>query len=71
VGSGGRSAGAARGAKKGAWGSWGSGTWPAKAEAAAHRETERGGLEVDEEGLICNSPKVQGLYCKAKITFKT
>jgi hypothetical protein len=56
--------------REAARGSWGLGTWPAKAAGAAQRETERGGLEVDEEGLICNSPKVQGLHCKAELTFK-
>jgi hypothetical protein len=56
--------------REAARGSWGSGTWPAKAAGAAQRKTERGGLEVDEEGLFCNSPKVQGLYYKADLTFK-
>jgi hypothetical protein len=28
------------------------------------------GLEVDEGGLICNLSKVQGLHCKAELTFK-
>jgi hypothetical protein len=51
-------------------GQLGSGTWPAKAAGAAQRETERGGLEVDEGGPSCNSPEVQGLHCKAKLTFK-
>jgi hypothetical protein len=30
----------------------------------ARAETERGGLEVDEEGPSFNFPKVQGLHCK-------
>jgi hypothetical protein len=35
------------------------------------REQSRGaGLEVDEGGLICYFPKVQGLHCKARLTFK-
>jgi hypothetical protein len=36
----------------------------------AERKIERGGLEVDEEGPSCNLSKVQGLHCKARLTFK-
>jgi hypothetical protein len=36
----------------------------------AERKTERGGLEVDEGGLICNLSKVQALHCKARLTFE-
>jgi hypothetical protein len=63
---------------------WG-GTWREERRrgAAGARETvgegsgitsagqSRGGLEVDEGGLICNLAKVQGLHCKAVLTFKT
>jgi hypothetical protein len=51
-------------------GSWGSGNRPARAAGAAQRETERGGLEVDEGGPSCNFSKVQRLHCKARLTFK-
>jgi hypothetical protein len=30
----------------------------------------RGGLEVDEGELVWNFPKMQGLHCKDKTTFK-
>jgi hypothetical protein len=56
--------------RRAARGSWGSENQPARAAGSAQRETERGGLQVDEGGLICNSPKVQGLYYKVELTFK-
>jgi hypothetical protein len=37
-------------------------TWPARA-AGSGREANGGGLEVDEGGLSCKLPKVQGLHC--------
>jgi hypothetical protein len=47
----------------------GLGKWPAKA-AGSRARGRAGGVEVDEGGLVCNLSKVQGLHCKAKLTFK-
>jgi hypothetical protein len=41
------------------------GTWPARAAGSGREENRGGGLEVDEGGLNCKFPKVQGLHCKA------
>jgi hypothetical protein len=70
VGSGGRGAGAAHGAKRGGAGQLGLEHMAGEGGGAAQRETERGGLDVDEGGPSCNSPKVQGLQYKAEFTFK-
>ncbi|PUZ39687.1 hypothetical protein GQ55_9G354000 [Panicum hallii var. hallii] len=40
------------------------GTWPVRAVGSGREETRGGGLEVDEGGLSCNFPNVQGLHCK-------
>jgi hypothetical protein len=45
-------------------GCWG-GTWPVRAAGVGHKENRERGLEVEEGGLICYFPKVQGLHCKA------
>jgi hypothetical protein len=41
------------------------GTWPVKAAGSSREENRGGGLEVDEGGLSCKFPKVQGLQYKA------
>jgi hypothetical protein len=41
------------------------GTWPVKAAGSGREENRGGGLEVDEGGLSCKFPKLQGLHCKA------
>jgi hypothetical protein len=51
-------------------GQWVHGTWPAKRRWCVRQRNRGGGVEVDEGGSVCNFPKVQGLHCKAKITFK-
>jgi hypothetical protein len=40
--------------------------------AAAVEQRSRGGRRAEggRRGLFCDSPKVQGLYCNAQITFK-
>jgi hypothetical protein len=66
VGSGGAGARAARGAEESGAGAAGSRHMAGEGGGSrAERKTERGGLEVDEEGLMCDFPKVQGLHCKA------
>jgi hypothetical protein len=56
--------------REAAWGQLELSTWPARAAGSSREKTERGGLEVDEGGFICNLSKVQELHCKAKLTFK-
>jgi hypothetical protein len=64
-GSGGADAGAARGAWKGGAGAAGARHMAGKSGGSrAQRKQRRRGLEVDEGGLSCNFPKVQGLHCK-------
>jgi hypothetical protein len=71
VGSGGAGAGAARGAEGSGAGAVGARHMAGEGGGSrARAETKRGGLEVDEGGPSCNFPKVQGLHCKARLTFK-
>jgi hypothetical protein len=71
VGSGVAGAGAARGAEGSGAGAAGAWHMARKGDGSrARAETERGGLEVDNGGPSCNCLKVQGLHCKAKLTFK-
>jgi hypothetical protein len=37
---------------------------------AAAQRRNRGGREVDEEGLKSKIPKTQGLHCNVSVTFK-
>jgi hypothetical protein len=57
--------------RKAAWGSWCSSHGRRGRRDRAERKTERGRLEADEEGPGCNLSKVQGLHCKARLTFKS
>jgi hypothetical protein len=58
VGSGGTGAGTAHGTEGSGAGQQVLGTWPARAAGSGREKTERGGLEVDEEGPGCNLSKV-------------
>jgi hypothetical protein len=70
VGSGGAGAGAARGTEGGGAGAANAQHMAGKAVGQHREENRGGGLEVDEGGLSCNFPKVQGLLCNAELTFK-
>jgi hypothetical protein len=56
--------------RRAARGSWGSGKRPVKAAVGRRGKQREGGLEVDDEDLSTIFQKVQGLHCKAKLTFK-
>jgi hypothetical protein len=60
----------ARGAERSGAGQLGLEKWPAKAAGSWARAEQGKGLEVDDRDLSAIFIKMQGLHCKAKLTFK-
>jgi hypothetical protein len=68
--SGGRGRWRARGAERSSVGAAGLVKWPAKVARSRARAEQGEGLEVEDRDLSTIFQKMQGLHCKAKLTFK-